>query len=247
VRKWVESRYSPAVIILERARAIALVALAPSLLIACSSDDGIELLVDARTDLAPGIEFLSVSASLDGATPEVVPAVRGDAFDTGRRIAGFAGLGLGDHTLLVALRDGSGAVVVERTMRLAIERSVGVTVVLARGCVGMACPASGGVPLTCHGGRCVPPECSSLDTFACGSPECASAGDCGTAAECAMASCANGVCLSIGRDSDCGPSEWCDPARGCLAVAEVFDGYIDSLRLYCYARTAEDVRSAAGL
>ncbi len=177
----------------------------------CDGSNAIELVVELKTDLTPGTEFASAQALLDGEAAAIQPAFAGDDFVSGRRIAELPDVNAGDHALVVQLRDDVGAVVVERHTSLHVEEDLGITVVITRDCVGVSCPDdAGGVALTCHGGRCVPPECSPALPTSCGTPECGGDADCGS---CGV--CADGVCLS--------------PATsGCVVDAGPGDGAVDA-------------------
>jgi hypothetical protein len=172
---------------------------------ACDGGGGIELVVELKTDLTPGTEFASAQALLDGEAAASQPAFAGDDFVSGRRIAEIVDVTAGGHELVVQLRDDAGAVVVERDMSLQIEADLGITVVITRDCAGVSCPEdAGGVVLTCHGGRCVPPECSPALPTSCGTPECTGDADCGG---CGV--CADGVCLApaVPGCADAGPGD----------------------------------------
>ena len=175
------------------------------------------VVVDARTDLEPGVDFVLVrteSATPDGAWREVAEsgAFRGEDFLRGQRVAELDAVSLGPMRLRVSLVDVAGAVVVDREVSIDVRGSTGIVVVLTRRCAGQTCPGPGDDPdaTTCANGRCVPPACTD-----CVTPSCETDSDC-SAAPCADVSCAVEACLVRPRDEYCAEGERCDAVRGCV-------------------------------
>jgi hypothetical protein len=196
------------------------------LLAACDASDGITVLVDLRTDLAPGDEFLAVRTEI-GAAIEERPALMGQSYLDGRRVAEIGGLAPGRTSIRVVLLDASGGLVTEQHVALDLTGDAGVTIVVSRDCLGVRCPAAGEPPdrEVCLGGVCVTPECAGPLAEGCPADECATDSECG-AAPCSAGRCAHGVCLSALDDSLCAPGERCDPA-GCVPISST-DGGVDA-------------------
>jgi hypothetical protein len=191
-------------------------------------DGGIEVVVEVRSDLLPGDEFTSIETSLDGAQLTVIAAVTSDDYITGGRVAEFTDVPPGQRVLHLVLRDADGSLVVERDVQVDVDRSLGVTVVLARACRSLVCPDIGDVTQACHGGRCVPAECSSVNPAACGTDECATNSECSSTAPCLSTVCAEGVCFEEPQDGMCAATERCLPEVGCAPVDAPDSGPADS-------------------
>jgi len=196
-------------------------AVLPVLLASCSPSSA-TLYVDVRTDLVPGVEFSSarVEAIGGGGTlaSEDHVAQAGDDFAAGVRVAELSGLPLGTLNLRVELRSDAGRAVLFRPVVVTLQRDTAITVLLTRDCRGIECPGTGDDPSAeaCLGGRCVDPRCTAEDRSSC-PLDCNAATDCPAPAACADAVCESGVCFSVGVDSRCAASEYCDPDRGCRA------------------------------
>ena len=151
--------------------------------------------------------------------------LRGQSLADGRRIAEYDDLAPGTYELLVTLLDADGTVVSRRVI-VEVRASIGVTVLIARDCVGKVCPDSGDDPsfTQCFGGRCVLPTCSPEHLESCGTPECASDTECTGAVACSAPRCVAGACLDVPDDGACGAGERCSLARGCVAVMTPMDG-----------------------
>ncbi len=185
------------------------------------------LVVQVRTDLAPGVSFDAVrvrleregSASLD----RVVLAVDGSDWGAGVRVLEEP-VAAGRHQLLVSALDASGAVIVERPLAVRLEGG-GVrvsTVLLTADCQGVVCPAPAGDPAlaACVGGRCASDECTEEDGAACGASECAAAEDCPAVSACATRECtASGTCFAAPIAGACAEGLVCDAALGCRPQA----------------------------
>jgi len=184
------------------------------------SEDGNRLIVDLRTDLAPGIEFGTGWAQLtpDGGAAQTVPALVGDVFSAGMRVAEWDALAPGMYTLSVAALDNFGTAVVAREVRVDLRGDLAVTVVLSRSCREVVCPGTGDLPSqsTCAIGRCVEPECSELTPDACGPDTCSDDAMCTSASACGVGTCVEGGCLDLPDDSLCAPDEVCQSSIGCV-------------------------------
>lgn len=198
-------------------------------LASCSSSTG--LVVDLRTDLAPGVEFHAVAvdlAPMDDAPPEP-PAVRfvspDDDYLRGVRVAEVRGLRAGTWSLTVRLLDASDAEVAVRRVRVSLRSAQSVTVVVGRDCFGLRCPEPGDDPgatsCSCRGRACVPPGAVVDEVEDCGPEQCATDADCPPRAECATPRCLDGACLFEARHAACGDDGYCDVERGCLPLVDV--------------------------
>ncbi len=188
------------------------------LLLGIGCDDSVELAVDVRTDLVSGVEFVGVRTTIAG-SPIERNASRGDDFVSGIRVAERGGLNPGSYGVTVELLDLDGRAVVERNVQLELRESFGLTVVITRSCVSIACPAVGGDPslTTCFAGQCVDPTCGAAGG-SCPDPQCTSDGDCSASSPCARGVCDEGACLSVGDDSMCAADAYCDPDEGCTTL-----------------------------
>jgi hypothetical protein len=206
------------------------------LIVSACGDDGPELLVDVRTDYVAGEEFVAVRTTLDSGRELSTPALFGQDFLGGVRVADYDGV-FGERVLLTTtLVTVRGEEVVARGTRVTLSgQSTGVTVLISRSCEGVLCPGPGDDPAfeACFGGRCVEPACSAENASACGDPECTSDGECTSPVGCAIGRCVAGSCLVGGDDSACGGGEFCDPLNGCRlrgSAAPVVDASVDSSR-----------------
>tara|TARA_B100001750_G_scaffold220434_1_gene208156 strand:- start:2226 stop:4043 length:1818 start_codon:yes stop_codon:yes gene_type:complete len=199
----------------------------------CGGAGDAELSVDLRTDYAPGIEFDIVRTRLDTGENEELGAVNTEssiaAFLGGQRVAEFADVDAGTRRVTVSLvRARDGETIASRDVVVAVEGSVAVTVILARGCEGIECPGAGDPAATeCSAGVCVPPECTPTNPDACPTEAtCTADEDCtGPAlAPCAQRACQDAVCLVQRDDAVCGADQYCEPSGGCVAVPSEGDG-----------------------
>jgi len=194
----------------------------------CTKDEA-ELLVRARTDYVPGIEFVATRVEVRalagdeiGGVLDIVETVAetSDDFEEGVRIAELAGLTPGTYLLRTELLGPGGALQAERLVRVVVDTgTLAITVVVTRDCESVVCPGVGDDPtfLACLGGRCVDPTCTEETPEACPVPECTGDSECGApAVACARARCVSGVCLDFGNDSACAADEYCDPTVGCM-------------------------------
>jgi len=180
-------------------------------LASCGGEGEANVRIDLRTDYVAGIEFDRAVAIWDGATyPRTFTPADRDALDhrLAELVAGRTG-----HPLEVRLERPDGSVLARRSVHVNVQSaSVGVTVVISRGCGGATC----GVDESCLGGRCVPPGCVRGDEEVCPPPQCTAAASCTElAAPCVTPTCEFGVCAYRG---ECGSDEYCDPAVGCVAL-----------------------------
>jgi len=180
------------------------------------SDEQHDVLVELRTDLVPGVEFVAVRTSMDEPVRlDDRSAVFGDDYLTGQRVAELIGVPAGDRRISVRLIDAGGALVAERRVRLTFSEDLGVTVLVTRDCEGLAC----GVGQTCVGGRCTSEQClEGVADEQCAAPECTADADCISMSACAIPTCSEGLCLYAA--GACGPSEYCDVAAGCRPLPD---------------------------
>jgi len=204
------------------------------LLMACSGSR-VELLVDLRTDLVPGQEFVRVVSVLTptgGSSPyDEALSVDADfpAFE-GSRVAEFPKLQEGPYQLRVRLEDKDGAFLIERQLDLALREDFAVTVVITRSCRNVTCDDP--ERAACLGGVCVSASCSPETDEQCGPAACGESLDCtAPSASCAEAACISGTCFFRGREDACAESAYCNPDSGCrlgppgtLASAEIMPG-----------------------
>ena len=196
------------------------------------NDDTRTLIVEVRTDLTPGVEFVTVRAALSapGTSDIIIPAVLGENFTAAVRLAEFDGLMDGNHELVVTAADAAGSVVVSRTVRLDLREDLAVTVALSRSCREISCPASGDAAsqTTCVSGRCVDPTCSELAPDLCAPGDCAADVECTMGSACAVGLCVEGGCHYASDDGACGTRQTCSPTLGCIDVGGPIDSGLDA-------------------
>jgi len=195
-------------------------------LTACESD-GASVVVDLRTDLVPGVEFVSVRTTLD--SPVRVDdrsAVMSDDFVAGERVAELTDVPMGGGRLVVSLIDSAGDEVAARALRIDVAGDTGVTVVVTRDCVDVSCGSS----QTCSGGTCVSEFClEGVSADRCAPSECAAPEECAPMSGCSEARCVDGLCLYAAADGACGDEEYCDVVEGCtIFVAPADSGPPDT-------------------
>jgi hypothetical protein len=182
-------------------------------------DGGTQLLVDVRTDYAPGREFTRVEVVLRSGDTAVrsVETITDELEDylAGERVAELEDLAPGAYTLEVTLRSPSGETGAA-AIPLSLSASRGITVVITRDCAGVTCPEAGGSAdaTECLNARCVEPDCLLGDRGACVA-RCASDSECAAGAACTRGRCIDGVCLVASDPSVC-PGGVCDPEDGCV-------------------------------
>ncbi len=189
----------------------------------CAS--GVQLVADLKTDLRPGVEFVSVETRIESALGDevaraTVPAYTSADFLVGQRAIEARGLTPGTFLVSLRLLDRDGRALVRRETRVRLDVSTAITVLVTRDCAGVLCPSSADAPeaTECLGGTCVTPECFVEDPASCPPPGCASATDCTFPAPCAVAACVSGACLARPDDTRCAGGEWCDPVLGCQHI-----------------------------
>jgi len=188
------------------------------LLAACSANDA-NVVVDVSTDLLPGTEFVAARATLRGETRSV-PATGADRYVGGIRVAEFANVPLGEHSVLVELVDPAGEVVVEETVGLTIRGDYGYTSVFTRSCLNVECVSGE----RCLDGNCVSAECGD-GAEPCGEIVCEAPGDCvASVPACVGAVCTGIACLWELLDERCAAGERCDGIEGCVPLEMSRDG-----------------------
>jgi hypothetical protein len=196
----------------------------------CDGGDEARLIVEVRTDLAAGEEFARVHLEVGdpGSRPRVSrtrAVVAGEDYVAGVRLAELERVPHGQTEVEVTLVGGAGEAVARRTVLLEIEPGVRLlTVVIARGCVGVMCPgpADDSNETTCSAGECVDPHCVAPGEPGCGEVECTVDSEC--VARCAgggsdAPACAEGICLC---PAPCTPG-----AETCNAADDDCDGRVD--------------------
>ncbi|QQR90796.1 MAG: hypothetical protein IPJ88_03400 [Myxococcales bacterium] len=202
------------------------------LLGSCSaSDPTSELVIDLKTDLVPGTEFVTVRTELsttDGSLLVTEQAVSSeDNLLNGKRIAEFRDLASGEIKLVTLLIDKKGNSVIERPSTLSFVRTLGLTVVISRDCLGVSCPDDGtnSALTACLGGICVDPKCNSNAVGYCPVAECHSNDECPADSSCSSAVCIENTCLVYSDDSLCNQNQWCHPDNACIDFCS--DGLFD--------------------
>lgn len=218
--------------------AVCFALLTPLLLLASACEGGdIALLVDLKTDLVSGVEFVTVRTQLFDAGDRTNELARreedvavGRDLTSGRRVADLENLAPGTYLVSVTLVDPAGAEVMARDIVVTATANTGVTVLMTRDCLGVTCPATGGIAAAaaCLGGRCVEERCTPETPEFCPPPECSPATvgvDCTDAVSpCAARVCEDLTCFVRTDSAMCGGGEYCDPAAGCLPVESPGDG-----------------------
>jgi hypothetical protein len=199
----------------------------------CDGEEGV-LLVDLRTDMIPGVEYVRARTTLDSGRPAALvvetDAARGDDFIAGRRIAAFDEPPEGVLALRVELLAPDGRVVIARPIRVSYGGGrFGVTVVMTRNCRGIECPGTGDPTSdACLDGQCVPAECTETTPGSCDVSGCAADTECdGTAASCTSGRCAGRTCLVVVDDGACTTGQRCDPEVGCVVAVPPDAGACD--------------------
>jgi len=191
------------------------------------ADDGHALLVDLRTDYAPGVEFVLVRTVIEGETTRLAPGVIGADFGAGIRIAEFDGLSEGRYTADVTIENAAGEVVGQRRVQIELSSNLALPLTIFRSCEDVTC----GAGLSCIGGACVDEACSPLNPTACPDEgECEDATDCTAAVSCDVGRCSERRCIYVPDDSLCGDGDVCVPTTGCVSppTDAGTDGAMDS-------------------
>jgi hypothetical protein len=207
-------------------------------LFGCSDESGgVDLLVQVRTDLAPGLEFTGVTVEVidDLASPEALfyreaVAVEGQDYLDAHPVGSFR-VAPGTYSLRVQLADRDDRAVLGRAVVTDVSANTVVTVVMTRSCRGVTCeggPEDVAVK-ACLGGACVDPHCTEQTLDACGVAQCTSDADCAGGPPCATSACLSGACASVGHHDRCDALSWCDATRGCVPRPVPFDSSVPEI------------------
>lgn len=198
-----------------------------ALVAGCPDGGEADLIVQLRTDFAPGIEFARVETALEGEARRVDVARRDPFAAAGRAVGRFDDLSVGRDALVdVRLVDASGETVASRPASVRPRAGLNaVTVTISRSCEGVTCPGAAAPAATaCLGGVCVDPACLTGREPSCPPPACDAPTGCSVDSACARALCADGVCLQEPNDSACRAGEACVPSEGCVVAPAPMDG-----------------------
>ena len=185
---------------------------------------GQRLVVDAVTDLSPGVEFHGIAVELlrgdDAIDERDLAAERADeAWLEGKRVATLTDIASGTYALKATLFR-SGQPILVRRVQVLIDGDRAVRLLMSRSCAGIECPQAGDSPaaVACLGGRCVLPECIDGTQPQCSAAQCASDSDCAGASQvdCQQANCEQGICLLAVNDDVCDEGQVCHPEQGCV-------------------------------
>lgn len=205
---------------------VAAALIAATLLAGCSAS-GFQLIVDLRTDLRPGYDFVVVRTSvLEAPDPSVegvrrtLAAATTDHYVEGERVAELSDLPAGSYLIAVELLDGASAVVAGRRARVDVSGPRSVSILITSECFGVRCPGAGDpVGATeCSAGRCVSPECTADNPDACGIGGCASDDECAAVVSCSVGRCTGGACFQAPDDARCPSGSYCDITDGCAPI-----------------------------
>lgn len=200
--------------------AVAVASIAASACALAGCESGTTLYVDVRTDLVPGREFVSVRTEVSSmeitagtsSISRVTPAMRGEDFLRGVRVAEVQGLPGGTSYVRATLLGAGGVPIVERDVIVTGQGAVAVTVVLTRDCRGVEC----GTDTTCASGRCVPRSCGgSADRTSCGDPRCTLDEQCSVPTSCGAPHCFEATCFVVLDDRACPAGQACTE-EGCV-------------------------------
>jgi hypothetical protein len=177
----------------------------------CGGAEAVNLFVELRTDLVPGVEFVAVRTTLESeGRSEMQPVFRGPPYLEAQRVAELSMLAPGPRTVRVDLLDGDGEAVATRSFRLEQEEDFVVTALVTRDCAGMDC--------SCLGGQCTSPDCVTGEEPSCPAAECTADADCPATAGCATGRCQQGRCVSEPDDAQCSADAYCNPEMGCITL-----------------------------
>jgi len=191
--------------------------LAGVLLVACTTTPRVELLVDVRSDLVPGVEVDEALVRTEGEDDVLTPIGPDHTLAAGLRVARYAGLDEGDRRVEIALLR-NGEVVLSRVAATdLVAPTTGLTVTMTRDCRDVECPGESGDPSfeACFGGSCGDPGCSDERPDLC-PVGCTSDEDCAPVGSCATGRCDAGACFAEPIAGACLEDlEYCDPDVGC--------------------------------
>ncbi|MCA9604097.1 MAG: hypothetical protein KC619_00760 [Myxococcales bacterium] len=205
----------------------ALAALILALALGGCSASGFEMIVDLRSDLRPGYDFVVVRTSiLEAPDPSVeglrrtLAAATTDDYVTGERVAELPELPAGSYLIAVELLDGASTVVASRRARVDVHGPRSVSIVITSECFGVTCPGVGDPTgaTECSAGRCVSPECTADNPDACGIGGCATDDDCPSIVSCSVGRCTGGACFQAPDDTLCAMGTYCDITDGCTPI-----------------------------
>lgn len=183
-----------------------------------------ELLVDLKSDLAPGVELAEVRVTLleDGRELDLVSVDRDATLaEPGIRIARVGGLSPSSaRRIEVVAWDVVGEEVTRQTVVVVNRDDAATTVLVTRDCRGVTCEDA---DTRCLGNRCVDQTCLTGAEESCPEPACTSDTECAGVAECAVPACVDGVCVAVEDASRCGAELYCDAQLGCRGIPSVLD------------------------
>jgi alpha-tubulin suppressor-like RCC1 family protein len=197
----------------------------------------VELFIDLKTDLVPGVEMTRTRVELfehlpaaEEEAPEqwrrVRKAMRGEPFIDGIRAAELSGLSPGTYHVRARLLDAAHEPVLQRIATITLRDTSVFTITLTRDCRGVTCPQDDPVLTACLGGLCNDPRCTEESPEYC-IPTCTDV--CMPGAPCTSARCEGGVCLHAESPGACEASEWCNPDVGCEPLPSgVFAGSVSA-------------------
>ena len=202
-------------------RVAALAALAAT--VTGCADEGNRLLVDLRTDMVAGVEFVGARVEVEPDDATGLVRARTSTIDRsadglqGIRIARFVGLPDSPVRVRVTLLDQRGNSVIQRLVSVDVRGNVTTTAVVTRDCRGVSCHDAGAE--ACLGGRCMSARCTPEEPEYCAMPpECEADTDCGTEADCAAPRCVEGFCFYDPHHDRCDSDQWCNPDDGCVTL-----------------------------
>lgn len=195
------------------------------------AQSGLEVSIDLKTDIRPGLEFSAVRTVLTDAKGheihDEISAFTNQDYLAGERVAELAGVAHGAATGIVTLIDRNGEALISRRAALSLDADTAITLLITGNCIGVDCPLDDPALTECLGGRCVSPECVLENPEACPDPECVSDAMCASPITCAPGACIDGVCFRRADDALCREGEACDPDEGCVVPEVPLDGGVD--------------------
>ena len=185
------------------------------------ADKQVELAVELRTDLIPGVEFTAAEVDLtEDDILQEFPVSKLEDFSGSPRLTNITNLKASTRRLItVRLRDISGKLVASNSVLVDNRSDRVAQITITRSCVDVVCPATSGNPtdIACLGGRCVDPTCETGAEELCPEPECLSDAGCMSTQSCLQPRCETGVCIFY-QGAVCAPEEYCSPTLGCQTI-----------------------------